>query len=134
MEKMTVKAIIPATAEKIYNVWLEGRKHGEMTGSKATGYAKVGKAFTAWDGYISGKNIELVNDKRIVQAWRSTEFAENAPDSKLEVILKKVKGGTEVTLNHSEIPEGQAAGYKKGWIDFYFKPMTKYFVEKAKSR
>jgi activator of HSP90 ATPase len=35
--------------------------------------------------------------------------------------------GTRVTIIHSEIPAGQGEGYKKGWKDFYFKPMKKYF-------
>lgn len=119
---------------KVYDAWLEGRKHTDMTGSRATGYAKVGKDFTAWDGYISGKNLELVEGKKIIQAWRAAEFPGNAPDSRLEITLKKIRGGTEVAINHTEIPDGLGAGYKKGWIDYYFKPMTKYFLEKAKSK
>ena len=132
MERITVKTIIPALPDKIYDVWLEGRKHGEMTGAKASGYAKVGKPFTAWDSYITGTNLELVLHKKIVQAWRASEFKETDPDSKVEILLKKIRGGTEVTINHSEIPDGLGAGYKKGWFDYYFGPMTKYFLDKAK--
>lgn len=134
MEKITLKAIIPALPLKIYDAWLEGRKHTEMTGSRATGYAKEGKDFTAWDGYITGKNVELVDGKKIVQLWRASEFAEGDPDSKLEITFKRLKAGTQVTINHSHIPDGLGAGYKKGWIDYYFKPMTKYFEAKAKAK
>ena len=45
----------------------------------------------------------------------------------LEVILEEHKGGTKVNLKHSNIPKGQGKGYKKGRIDFYFRPMQEYF-------
>jgi activator of HSP90 ATPase len=43
--------------------------------------------------------------------------------------LEETNGKTKVTLIHSNIPEGQADGYKQGWEDFYFKPMREYFGE-----
>lgn len=134
MEKFTVKVLIPALPLQIYDAWLEGRKHTDMTGSKAEGYGKVGKPFTAWDGYISGTNIELIDGKKIVQLWRASEFAPDAPDSRVEIDLTRIKGGTVVTINHSKIPDGLAAEYKKRWVDYYFKPMTKYFENKMKAR
>jgi hypothetical protein len=36
--------------------------------------------------------------------------------------------GTEVTIDHSGIPEGQAEEYENGWQEFYFDPMRKYYV------
>ena len=98
-----------------------------MTSSPARVSGKVGGKFTAWDGYISGRTLELEPDQRIVQAWRTSEFAAEAPDSRLEVLLAKVKGGTRVTFIHTNLPDGQSASYKLGWKDFYFKPMKSYF-------
>ena len=73
------------------------------------------------------KTLELKPHTRILQSWRTTDFAEEEPDSLLEVLLAKTKGGTRLTLNHSKIPTGHGPEYKKGWIDFYFKPMKEYF-------
>jgi activator of HSP90 ATPase len=129
-EKCVVKDVIPAEPKDVYEAWLDGKKHAKMTGAGAAGSGKKSAKFTAWDGYISGKNTALIPGNKIVQAWRTTEFPENAPDSKLTVSLKKVKSGTEVTITHTEIPDGQSKSYKKGWIDFYFKPMKKYFNKK----
>ncbi len=126
-ESCTVSALIPASPETVYKAWLNGREHAAMTGSAATGTARVGGTFTAWEGYISGRTLELEPCSRIVQAWRTTEFAEDDPDSRLEIILTAARGGTRVTLKHSELPRGSSAGYRKGWIDFYFKPMKEYF-------
>jgi activator of HSP90 ATPase len=58
-----------ATPEEIYDALLDARKHSEFTGSPATASAKKGATFTAWEGYIIGKNIELVKGKKIVQEW-----------------------------------------------------------------
>lgn len=119
-----MSAVIPATPAEIYKTWLSRKGHAAMTGSPAT---MSRKEFTAWDGYIWGRTLELEPDRRIVQAWRTTEFADDDPDSRLEILLSPVKGGTKVTLTHTEIPPGQADSYKQGWKDFYFKPMKAYF-------
>jgi activator of HSP90 ATPase len=99
-----------------------------MTGSTAKVTGRVGSQFSAWDGYISGKTLELAPPARILQSWRTTEFANNEPDSLLEVLLAGTKTGTRVTLNHTNIPAGHGPEYKKGWIDFYFTPMKEYFA------
>lgn len=126
-DSIRLSAVIPADPKVIYEAWMSGKGHGAMTGSGATVTARVGGKFTAWDGYISGTTVELNPGARIVQSWRTSEFAEGDPDSRLEVLLAKVPKGTRVTLVHTNIPAGQGASYRKGWIDFYFTPMKEYF-------
>jgi len=132
MEKLKLSITLPATPKKIYEAWLDGKQHAAFTGGgKATASTKVKGKFTAWDGYISGVNIDLKEGKKIVQAWRSTEFPEGALDSILEIsLVPKAGGKTALTLVHSNIPAGQAESYKKGWKDFYFTPMKAYFSKK----
>lgn len=128
--RFTVSAVIPAPAKDIYDAWLNGREHAAMNGGgPATGSAKVGGKFTAWDGYISGRNLALVPGKRIVQAWRTTEFAKDDPDSQIELTFKKSARGTRVTLTHSNVPDGHDS-YRTGWKSHYFAPMKKYFGAK----
>jgi uncharacterized protein YndB with AHSA1/START domain len=127
-DSIKTSALIPAQPEAIYTAWMSSKGHGEMTGSGARVTARVGSKFSAWDGYISGTTLELKPHSRILQSWRTTDFAEEEPDSLLEIILARTKGGTRVTLNHSKIPAGHGPEYKKGWIDFYFKPMKEYFA------
>ena len=125
--KFTLSDVIPATPEQIYTAWLSTDGHTKMTGSPAEVEAGVKGKFTAWDGYISGQTLELKPYTRIVQAWRTTEFPEDSPDSCIEILLESVKGGTKVTIIHSNIPDGQVDDYRQGWQDFYFKPMKDYF-------
>ena len=122
-----ISAMIPAKPADIYRAWLSTKGHTAMTGSAAKINGKVGGKFSAWNGYIFGKTLELTPDQRIVQAWRTSEFPDDAPDSRLEVLLEAVKAGTKVTFIHSELPKGQADSYRLGWEDFYFKPMKAYF-------
>ncbi|MEK7158165.1 MAG: SRPBCC domain-containing protein [Patescibacteria group bacterium] len=126
-ESITVSAILPATPQHIYDAWLSSDGHSDMTGAHANIHPGVGGTFTAWDGYIEGTTRKLIPNERIVQSWRTSEFPEDAPDSKLEIVLEEVKGKAKITLHHTNIPKGQGRMYKEGWTDHYFEPMKSYF-------
>jgi activator of HSP90 ATPase len=123
----SISDIIPATPSEIYEAWLDSGGHTAMTGSPAHADGRVGGTFSAWDGYISGSTLELTPNQRIVQAWRTSEFPDHAPDSHLEVLLEEALGGTKLTFVHTHLPESQVESYRQGWEDFYFAPMKKYF-------
>ncbi len=123
----TLTVHIPAKPSELYKSWLSTEGHSAMTGSPAKVDGKPGGKFSAWDGYIFGTTLELTPNERILQAWRTTEFPDGAPDSRLEIIFDEAAGGTKITLAHSKMPEEQVDGYKQGWEDFYFKPMREYF-------
>ena len=125
-ESIRVSASIPAPPARIYDAWLDARQHSAMTGGRATSFP--GGRFTAWDGYISGWTLVKEPPRRIVQAWRTSEFPEGSTDSRVEILLDRVSGGTEITIFHSEIPEGQGKSYEGGWQSFYFTPMRAYFA------
>src|SRR6266545_3776565 len=118
----SLSEVIPTKPAEIYEAWLSSEGHAAMTGNPANVDGKVGGAFSAWDGYIFGKTLELTPNQRIVQAWRTSEFPEEAPDSHLEVLLEKVDGGTKLTIIHVDMPEDQVDSYRLGWEDFYFRP------------
>ena len=71
---------LPASPEAVYDAWLDSACHGAMTGAPATIGKRVGEPYAAWDGYITGKTLELVPGRRIVQSWRTSEFADADPD------------------------------------------------------
>ena len=60
--EFTVADTIPAPAQDLYDAWLDSAGHTAMTGGAAHVSAEVGGTFDAWDGYISGKNLELVEE------------------------------------------------------------------------
>jgi activator of HSP90 ATPase len=123
-QRLFVPSVSPA---EVYDTFLNPKKHAAFTGSAATGSARVGGRFSAWDGYISGVHRELVRGRRIVQDWQTTEWPEAAPPSRLELSFEAVKGGTAVRMVQSNVPAGQADSLRQGWIDFYWTPLKDYF-------
>jgi activator of HSP90 ATPase len=121
------KIIVPSTPTKIYDALMDSDKHSSFTGSKATIDPIVGGKFTAWDGYIQGKNTILERGKKIVQEWITTEWPKGYPPSTLELTFKETRDGTEITMTHSRVPAEQAEDIGQGWIDFYWTPLKKYF-------
>lgn len=133
-KKITQSVFIAAKPEEVYDALIDPKKHSIVTGAKATCDTRVGGEFTAWDGYIFGKNLKLEKGKRIVQEWKTTEWPEGYPPSTVEFSFKEKEGGTELTLVHSKVPTEQAEAYRQGWIDYYWKPLGEYFGKKTKSR
>ena len=119
--------LIVASPDEVYEAYVEPTKHAAFTGSGATGSPKVGGKFTAWDDYITGRFIELHKGKSIVHEWKTTEWPAGYPSSNVRLTLKRKAGKTQLSMTHSRVPASQAANYAKGWKDYYWEPMKKYF-------
>ena len=102
--EFVVTGIIPASPEEVYNAWLSSEGHSGMTDSHASCSANIGDEFTAWEGYIQGKNLELEYGKRIVQSWRTTEISDDELDSQIEVSLEPAGVQTKLSLHLTRLP------------------------------
>jgi activator of HSP90 ATPase len=127
--KIEQTILMPASPEQVYEAFMNAKVHSKFTGSKATCNPTVGGKFTAWDGYIFGKNLELERGNRIVQEWKTTDWAEGYGPSRLELTFKKVKNGTKIVMVHAEVPEEMVDELAEGWEEFYWKPMKEYFSQ-----
>jgi uncharacterized protein YndB with AHSA1/START domain len=127
------KVVIPASPKEVYEAYVDPKKHGKFTGSKATGKAVVGGKYTAWDGYIFGKYLELDIGKRVVQEWTTTDWVEGYGPSKLELTFNAVPEGTELVMVHSDVPKEQADETAQGWVEWYWNPLKEYFRNKTKT-
>jgi uncharacterized protein YndB with AHSA1/START domain len=127
----TLTAVVPASAREIYEAWLDSVAHSEMTGGQARMSDEIGAEMSAWDGYITGRNLELVPHERIVQSWRTTEFTDDHGDSIVTVTLEDDDGVTLLTLVHSNVPDEQTSYEQGGWQEHYFEPMVEYFSKRA---
>jgi len=101
-----------------------------MTGGEANLSGEIGAEVSAWDGYISGRNLELVPGERIVQSWRTSEFSDEHEDSIITLTLEEVEDGTRLTLEHTNVPDEQKSYEEGGWQENYFEPMVAYFTER----
>jgi activator of HSP90 ATPase len=125
-ESLELKEVFNVSASELYHAWLDSELHTQMTGGEAECSNQTGASFSAWDGYITGKNMVLIEGEKIVQTWRTSEFDENDEDSILTVLLSEQPKGCELVLLHTNIPSGQTQ-YEQGWGDHYFEPMKEFF-------
>ena len=89
-DSIKISAVFPVSAKRIFDAWLNSEQHSQFTGEKAEIYSRSGTSFTTGAGYISGSNLIIQPYGRIVQSWRTTEFPDGTPDSKLELLCEKV--------------------------------------------
>ena len=120
-------ATVDANPIEVYDAYVDPKKHAYFTGSPATGSSKVGGSFTAWDGYISGKFLELVRGKKILHEWKTTEWPAGYPSSLVELTFKSKGRKTELKMVHSKVPAEQSEMYAQGWLEWYWEPMKEYF-------
>ena len=62
--------ITSASPHELYEIFMDEKKHAKLVNSTAKISRKIGEGFEIYDGYIDGTNIELIQDKKIVQNWR----------------------------------------------------------------
>lgn len=131
MKFRTIKQtiLVDAGPLEVYDAYVSPARHAAFTGQGATGTPRVGGEFTAGDGYITGKYLELEKGKRILHEWTTTEWPEGYPPSLLELTLKAKGRKTEVTMVHSKVPAEQAKYYAEGWKEWYWGPLKKYFAK-----
>lgn len=115
-----------ASPNRIYEALMDSAQHAAFTANGAAQISRdAGGAFTCHGGIISGRNIELVPDKRIVQAWRVANWDEGVY-SIVRIDLKEQEGGTRLVLDHAGFPDGQAEHLGPGWHERYWDPLRTY--------
>jgi activator of HSP90 ATPase len=114
-----------ADPHRIYEILLDSKLFAAFTGRAAEISRDAGGAFKMFGGLIEGRNIELVPDTRIVQAWRPASW-DPGVYSIVEFQLKTQAGGTHLILDHKGFPEGDFAHLDPGWHMQYWTPLAKY--------
>jgi activator of HSP90 ATPase len=116
-----------ATPQRIYETLLGAKQFAAFTGLTADIEPKPGGAFSMFGGLIVGRNVELVENQRIVQAWRPMHW-----DAGVYSIahFELRPRGTEATLvfDHTGFPAGEYDHLDAGWNGHYWERMTKYFA------
>jgi activator of HSP90 ATPase len=95
-----------ASPHDVYEALMDSKKHAAFSGSPAQISREVGGEYMAYDWYITGTNLELVPDRKIVQTWRAVDW----PEDKFSTItfeLSPVAGGTRLDFTHVDVPEGK---------------------------
>ena len=85
-----------------------------------------GSEFSLWEGNICGKNLEFIENKKLVQEWY---FGEQTAPSIVTIILHEHKQGTSVELRHSNIPDEDYDDIVEGWNGEYFGALQDFYAE-----
>ena len=120
-------AFIRATPQQVYSALLNEKKHAAFTGAAAKISTKVGGAFTCYDGYITGTNVELVPGKRIVQAWRSQDWPVGTYSLVTFALAKSPGSKTKLSFTQLGVPASDFKDKSGGWRTHYWQPLKKYF-------
>jgi activator of HSP90 ATPase len=133
MSKTIVHEVVfkNTTSKDLYDLYMNAKKHSAATGAPAKISPTVGTSFSAHNGYITGRNLQLVKNKLIVQTWHAQDWNRNDIDSIFIISLKSK--GKDVVLHavHANIPDKHVKGIDKGWHDFYWEPWKKYLTSKS---
>jgi len=118
--------LLPAPAEDIYRALTLPGTLQLWTGEPAEMSTEPGSEFSLWDGSIVGKNLEFVQDKKIVQQWY---FGDQSEASIVTIILHPHQEGTSVELRHTNIPDQDYLDIKEGWDNSYFGSLQEFYQE-----
>jgi len=126
-QKITFKNTTP---KALYNLYMDAKLHTLVTGATAKIDSKEGTKFQAYDGYITGKNLQLIKDILIVQSWRADDWDDQDIDSTF--IMKLEPKGNDVILKitHANVPEKHYDNLGKGWTKDYWELWKNYLANK----
>ena len=116
--------IIPAEPEEVYMALTNPFTIELWTGYPAIMDENIGTEFSLWEGDITGKNIEIEKNKKIIQQWY---FDGQLEESIVTIKIFTNKKGTQVELIHKNIPDEVFDNIKEGWNDFYFGAIKAFF-------
>jgi activator of HSP90 ATPase len=85
---------------------------------------KPGSEFSLWDDDITGKNLEFIKDKKVVQEWY---FGEQPEKSIVTITIQPDRGDSQVTVEHTNIPDKDFADIAEGWREYYIGAIINFF-------
>jgi activator of HSP90 ATPase len=114
-----------AKPARLYEVLLDAKQFSAFTNDKAEIEPQPGAAFKLFGGRIEGRNIELIPNQRIVQAWRPASWPSGIYSIvRFELVARGA--GTRIVLDHAGFSEDKWEGLNEGWTSNYWAPLHKY--------
>jgi activator of HSP90 ATPase len=139
-ESIHQEAVFKAKGKRVYEALTDTKQFDEiiklspeMQAGKSFGTTptaisrEVGGAFSIFGGHIIGRQIELVPNQRIVQAWRVVDWDPGVYSiAKFELVEQGT--GTKLVFDHTGFPKGQAEHLAEGWKSHYWDSLDKFLA------
>ena len=136
MESIHQEITFEAPPERIYTALTDAGEFHKVvlrSGAVRSGMVKMtqptqisreaGGAFALFGAVIVGRQIELVPNMRIVQAWRAVDWGPGVYSiARFELV--KQGTGTRLVFDHTGFPKGQAEHLVQGWNTNYWQPLA----------
>jgi activator of HSP90 ATPase len=119
------EADFTVSPQRVYDALITTKEFHAFSGMAATINGVAGGAFTIFDGHIMGRNVELVPGKRVVQAWRTTDWPAGIY-SIARFELEARGSGTHLVFDQTGFPEAERASLTAGWESHYWALLKKY--------
>ena len=117
-----------AAPARVYRALIDPAEFSALTGGAATEIGdEPGAPFSAFGGMITGRQLEVVPERRIVQAWRASGWSEGVY-SIARFELEAAGAGTRLVFDHSGFPDGEHDHLAAGWDANYWQPLARYLA------
>lgn len=139
-ESIHQEPVFQASRKRVYEALMDAKRFGQVEqlsaamqsgasrGNESTAISRqVGGVLRLFNGHIVGRQIELVPEQRIVQAWRVVDWNPGIY-SIARFELTERGSGTKIVFDHTGFPEGKAQHLASGWIANYWEPLRKYLA------
>ena len=124
MSQIHQEVMFSAPPGQVYRALLDPREFAKMTGATAEIDPEEGGRFVCFGGYITGRHVELIPSKRIVQAWRTKGWPEGVYSIvRFELQADGLK--TKLIFDQDGAPEGEVSHLGPGWGKQYWEPLKK---------
>ena len=121
-----IAASLPAPPERLFDMYLDPVEHSAFSGSPVTISAEPGATFNAFNNVLSGRILQVVPKRLIVQSWRSINWGPTDLDSTLVLTFLPEAGGARIELTQVNVADTDFSGVSHGWEKFYWAPWRSY--------
>jgi activator of HSP90 ATPase len=135
-ESIHQEPIFTASRKRVYDALTDAKQFDkviQLSGAMQTMHLpdkpaelsrEAGGAFKLFGGYITGRQVELVPNERIVQAWRTGGWGPGIYSiARFELVEQG--SGTKIIFDHTGFPQGEAESLASGWKAHYWEPLEK---------
>jgi len=131
--------VIDSTSKRVYEALTDTKQFDKIT--QISGMMKSmpkwtkpteistqpGGTFTLFGGYITGRQLELAPNTRIVQVWRAGSWPPGAY-SIARFELSEDGAGTRMVFDHAAFPKGAGEQLAHGWKVNYWEPLKQFLA------
>ena len=125
--KRVYEALLDARQFQKVQMLSDAMKSLDIAGKPAEINAEPGGRFSLFAAYIVGRQVELLANQRIVQAWRAMSWDPGAYSiARFEISVQGA--GSKITFDHTGFPAGNAEHLAAGWKAHYWEPLAKFLA------